>query len=211
MWIITFFNIITFRYYITILASFSQQSLRVFHDSFSWWTFTGVWEAESLLRWSSEFFQADLKNAIVKMVSIRLPIFNSSPLSKHLVFQALQLQSVLPPSSDSTTFLVPWQGPSTCHSFLSFLFLVFIVSTWDKGSGSYYSQFICPHISRITRSENQHWVVVLIIVFVSEIRTTNKRRNIRRSWYSDQQSGSHVDLDLDLDMSFFMGNIMWLY
>ena len=93
-----------------------------FYYGVNWWSFTGVWVAESLLMSPFRAFLsilADLNNAVVRKVSLRPPISNSfSPLSKHWgPFQARQLQSASISPSCSTAILVLWQGLSTCLCF----------------------------------------------------------------------------------------------
>ena len=59
-------------------------SLRVFHVSFNWWSFTGVWVTASFLK-SPELFSV-FNNAVVWMVSTRPPTSKSaSPFSNPLV------------------------------------------------------------------------------------------------------------------------------
>ena len=65
----------------------------------------------------------DLNRAIVWMISIRPPIFNSSsPLWG--LFQVHQLKLVLPLLSCFMAFLVLWHDPCICRSFHFLLFLL---------------------------------------------------------------------------------------
>ena len=61
-------------------------SLRVFHISFSWWSFNGVWVTASLLKSPGLSILADLNKAIVWTVSIHPVIYKSfSPCTNPLL------------------------------------------------------------------------------------------------------------------------------
>ena len=53
------------------------------------------------------------------------------------------------------------------------------------------------------------WEITFVVVCVPEIRTANIRRMLGLQWHSNFLFESHVDLDLD--ETFFIRSIMWLY
>ena len=136
------------RYWLLLLLSLLLlfYSMRDFHTSGSWWSFTGVLVTASLK--SPGLFSAFWP--ILKMLwfgwsrfVLQFPIVSALFLCLWGPFQArhLQLDSLLP--SCSTGFLVLWQGPSTCLSFRIFYWAGgFSLCDWLERQNSHYASFL---------------------------------------------------------------------
>ena len=108
-----------FIQYLLLLLSLLYYSLWVFHISISWWSFTRIWVTASLLKspgllsvfWpilTMLFFGWSWFILWFLTLSASLPIgdYSFSLLTNWGLFQACQLQLVLPSPSCSTAFLV---------------------------------------------------------------------------------------------------------
>ena len=84
--------------------------LRMFHTSVSWWSFTGVWKASSLLS-SSPF------------PGLWIP-FPSYPITNGIIVILII----------HTFFLFPWLGQSICVSFRFFDFFLLVVCRDSKST-----------------------------------------------------------------------------
>ena len=71
------------------------------------------------------------------------------------------------------------------------------------------------HIHFSSGTSNMHCCFGLFVYLKLEhpkyLPHVGYQRSTRRSWLSNMLFESHVDLDLDFELSFFMGSILWLY